>query len=259
MMVLRMLISHGAKPVMHRARIFLIAPLIVGATFLQIVRLGNFTPSFEIARAEPTSRPSASYFVAVRRADLSWTSWDSTKSKSFLKGFWLWKQAWDDSTKKVDTSTPDRNFQARLKAFSAESDVGDILLVVSGSNISSIDLNFKETPDGSSADIFTLDMCTDCGSHVFSESPGFVYFLLYSRPNLMKQIELYTTRDMKRLEGKLGKSEHSGTFALHVVDQSKTHFILPIATASWYVNHVPDGHWSPYRPEWSFQVQPIVE
>lgn len=70
---------------------------------------------------------------------------------------------------------------------------------------------------------------------------------------------MYVSADEGKLNGVLGKRDASGTFFLHLTDAFDRSVYLPIARASWHVNHVDDGHWIPYRPEESSEIVPILQ
>ena len=58
---------------------------------------------------------------------------------------------------------------------------------------------------------------------------------------------------------KIGKLDRSGSFVLRVTDASNIVFYLPIAQASWHVNHYDDGRSIPFRSEESLEIQPVLQ
>lgn len=208
-----------------------------------------------VGQAPPTPPAPIGYYVL----DLYFPDqfrhevWDAPKTKEFLSGFWLLKHSWNDKPEQFNAE--DRNLQTRLKNRSVGTQIGAIYYVIKWEKIAHIELTFREADTGKVLEVQPLALCTECFWD-WLPRPGTYFSWEGFTPNLREAVQNYMNQDITPMAGKLGNVDRSGTFSLRVTDASKQVFDLPLARASWHVNHF-DGVSTPFRPEDSWEILPV--
>jgi hypothetical protein len=192
------------------------------------------------------------YFAGDGRREV----WDAVKTRQILTGFWLLKQSQGETPAQFNSE--DRNLAARLKNRSVGTEVGIIHYVVNWDRIAHIELTFQDAGSTKVREVQPLALCTECGRD-WLPPPGIYFSWDEFTPNLRQAMQGYMNQDIMPMTEKVGKVDRSGSFVLRVTDASNNVFYLPIAHASWHVNHYDDGRSTPFRSEDSEEIQPILQ
>lgn len=182
--------------------------------------------------------------------------WDDAKTKQFLTGFWLLKQTQNETPQEFNSDN--RNLTARLKSHALGTDVGTIHYVVKWDKIAHVELTFQDLGATQVHEVQPLSLCSECGWDYLPKSGTYFSWDRFT-PNLRQAMQGYMDQDITPMNLKLGKLDRSGSFVLRITNASNEVFYLPIAQASWHVNHYDDAKSLPFHSESSLEIQPVLQ